>query len=186
MTLARTRTRIVIVILAALSLAIFGVTRLVASLTADPEPVQVGSLDSLTAEVTVAGWVDMDHNMSANAPGYQMPPAMMPGMPDQGEERMSVTVTVTNTSDQTRPLHPANEFTLRAAKGDRKWTEHSDDFGELPRLAPHSAVTGVIFFDLPPADVSDSPMWIEWSHSGDSASLSVPLNGAVPNHQHNP
>jgi Domain of unknown function (DUF4352) len=180
------RSRIMIVVLAALAAAIFGVTRLVASLGTEAEASQVASLGGLTAETSKAEWVGMDHDMSPNATGYTMPPAMMPGMPEQGEQRMSVSVTITNTGDQTRPLRPLEEFTLRTAKSDARWSAHSDSFGELPRLAPRSGVSGVLFFDLPPEDVADSDVWIEWSHEGSSTRLSVPLNGAVPKHQHNP
>lgn len=181
------RTRILIVVLAALAVAIFGATRLFATFGGQAQAtVQVASLDSMTAQVTRAAWVEMDHDMSGTAPGYQMPPAMMPGMPEQGNQRVSVAVTVSNTSDQTRQLRPGEEFTLRVAKGGKQWTAHSHTFGELPRLAPHTAVTGTLFFDLPPADLADSATWVEWSHQDSSARLFVPLNGAAPDHQHNP
>ena len=187
MSLARTRTRIVIVVLTAMSIAIFGITRLVLSLTAEAAPAQVGSVDNLTAEVTKAGWVDMDHDMSANAPGYQMPPQMMPGMPEEGKERLAVSVTVTNTTNDTRPVKPIEEFALHATKDGKLIPPHSDSFGELPRLAPHNAVNGVLFFDLPPGDVVDSATWLEWQHGDARARISVPMNGAGsgPGHQHN-
>jgi hypothetical protein len=175
------RTRIILVILAALAIAVFGVSRLIGSLATAAEASQVGSLDGLTTQVTKAGWVDMDHDMSGNAPGYQMPPAMMPGMPEQGKERIALTITVTNTSDRTRPLVPREEFALHAASAGDLVPPHS-------RLAPHNAVTGVLFFDVPPGDADHSDMWLEWSHDGTSAKVSVPLEGAGagPDHQHNP
>jgi len=180
------RTRIIIVLLAALAVTAFGVTRLFAAQSGAVEVSQVGNLDGLTAQVTTAGWVEMDHDMSGNAPGYQMPPAMMPGMPEQGQERIEVKLTIANVTDGTRPLRAGEEFTLHAAKGDKSWTAHSHTFGELPRLAGRHAVSGVLYFDLPPADVADSTTWIEWSHGGSSTRLFVPLNGAAPEHQHSP
>ncbi len=180
------RARILIIVAIALAIAIFGVTRLFAAFSVEAEATRTGSLDSMTSEVTGAGWVDMDHDMSGNAPGYQMPPAMMPGMPEQGEQRIAVAITIANTSDQTRQLYPGEEFVLHSAKGDKQWTAHSHTFGELPRLAPHSGVAGTLYFDLPPGDVADSAIWVEWSHGDTSARLSVPLNGATPpDHQHN-
>jgi hypothetical protein len=177
-----------LVVLAALAVAVLGVTRLIGSLSAEAPAGQVGSLNGLTAQVTTVGWVAMDHDMSTTAPGYQMPPAMMPGMPEQGKERLSVTVTVTNTSAGTRPVVPRDEFALHATKDGALIAPHSDTFGELPRLAPQNAVTGALFFDLPPGDVADSAAWIEWSHSGTSTKFAVPLNtaGSGPAHQHNP
>jgi hypothetical protein len=180
------RTRIIIVLLAALAVAAFGVTRLFVASSEAVEVSQVGTLDGLTAEVTTAGWVEMDHDMSANAPGYQMPPAMMPGMPEQGQQRIAVKLTVGNTTGATRPVRVGEEFTLHAAKDDKSWTPHSHTFGDLPRLAGRNAISGVLYFDLSPADVVDSATWIEWSHDGSSTRLFVPLNGAEPGHQHTP
>jgi hypothetical protein len=182
------RIRIVIVVVAALAAAIFGITRLIGALGAEAQASPTGSLDSLNVAVSNAGWLDMEHDMSTNAPGYQMPPAMMPGMPEQGKERLAITLTVMNTSDGSRPFRPAREFALHAGKGELI-TPHSDTFGEVaPRLAGHNAVTGTLFFDLPTGEVDDSATWLEWSHGGASARVSVPMNGAGsgPIHQHNP
>src|SRR6266540_1699256 len=140
--LSAPRVRIVVVVLAALSVAIFGIVRLVDSLRTEPQAGPVGHLDNLNVQVVTAGWVDMDHDMSANAPGYQMPPQMMPGMPEEGKERLAVNVTVTNTGDDTRPVRPIEEFALHATKDGQLIAPHSDSFGELPRLAPHNAVKG--------------------------------------------
>ncbi|WP_158882269.1 hypothetical protein [Amycolatopsis anabasis] len=169
------------VILAAVAVGLFGVGRLVAVLRAPPRAV-VGAEathDGVNVRVTAASWTGMDHDMSGTAPGYTMPPAMMPGMPAAGEQRLAVTVTVVNTSDETRPVRPAREFTLRAATGEKGWEPHSHTFGELPRLAAHNALAGTLFFDLPPADLNGSPAWIEWNHEGVVSRLSVPFNGAV-------
>jgi hypothetical protein len=179
---------IVVVVVAALAVTVLGVGRLVAGgAEGPPAAVQVATLADLSAQVSEAGWVDMDHDMSTDAPGYQMPPAMMPGMPTGDDQRLSVNITVVNTSDGTRPLRAATEFTLHTAKNDKQWAPHSDTFGDLPRLAPHNVVSGILFFDLPPGELADSPVWVEWSHDGAAARLTIPLNGAVPpEHPHNP
>jgi hypothetical protein len=180
------RARILIIVAVALAVAIFGITRLFASPSVEAEVSRTGSLDSMTAEVTKAGWVEMDHEMAGDAPGYQMPPGMMPGMPEQGEQRVAVAITIVNTSDQTRQLHPGEEFVLHSARDGKQWTAHSHTFGELPRLAPHSGVAGTLYFDLPPGDVADSDTWVEWTHGNTSARIFVPLNGATaPDHPHN-
>lgn len=181
------RVLVLIVVLVALSIAAFGAVRLIDSLRPELQATAVGHLDNLNVQVTTAGWVDMDHDMSANAKGYQMPPQMMPGMPEEGKERLAVNVTVTNTGTDTRPVKPIEEFALHATKDGQLIPPHSDSFGELPRLAPHNAVNGVLFFDLPPGDVVESA-WLEWQHGGDKARISVPMNGAGsgPEHQHNP
>lgn len=178
--------RITLVALAALAVAAVGVGTLAAS-PDDPGTADQATVDSLTTRITAAHWTAMDHDMSGDAPGYQMPPAMMPGMPENGDQRLAVSVTVVNTSDGTRPLRPGKEFTLHAGK-DRQWTSHSDTFGTLPRLAPHNAVTGILFFDVPPAELTDFPAWIEWTHDGAANRLVIPMAGvrSGPSHSHNP
>lgn len=179
---------IVIVVLAAMAVTGLGVSRLIfgghAPEAAAASP--TASIAGMTAQVTKVEWIGMDHDMSPDSPGYQMPPAMMPGMPTGDDQRLSVAVTLVNTSDETRPMQAAKEFVLRTGKNGKQWSPHSDTFGELPRLAPHNAVTGVIFFDLPPAEFTESPQWIEWTHGGTAARLGMPLDGAIvpPEHPH--
>lgn len=181
------RARLVGVLLVALAVTVFGVTQLVSAL-GDPEPTaptsQVASLDSLTTQVSSADWLSMDHDMSA--PGYQMPAQMMPGAPEKGQMRLSVRLSVVNSSADTRPIQPTKEFTLHSGK-DGKWSAQKGTFGDLPRLAPGNAVDGVLFFDLPPDGLASGPTWIEWTRGDTSTRLAIPLNGAVPEHsQHTP
>jgi hypothetical protein len=182
------RFRLVIIAAAALAVAAFGVLRLFAAADTPRAAAGQASLDSLTTQVNTAEWAKMDHDMSENAPGYQMPPAMMPGMPQGDDQRLAVTITVTNTSDETRAVKPGKEFILHAGKQGRTWSPHSHTFGDLPRLAPRNAVKGVLFFDLPPAELADSPAWIEWTHGDATSSLTIPMDGVGdgPSHSHNP
>jgi hypothetical protein len=179
-------TRIVIVTVAALGAAIFGVTRLFAAPAATEPAGQNATIEGLTTSVITAVWSKMDHDMAADAPGYQMPPQMMPGMPEQGKERLVVSVTVINTTDGTRPIGLSDEFALRVGEGGQRVTPHSDTFGDLPRLAAHNAVTGELFFDLAREDLARSPGWLEWTHKGTTTRLAIPLDGAAaePKHQH--
>lgn len=180
------RARVVVVVVAAFAVAAVGVARLAASL-AEPATVSVqATVDDLTSRVSKAGWADMDHDMADDAPGYQMPPAMMPGMPENGDERLSIAVTVVNTSGDTRLLRPDKEFALRA--DGRRLTPHSDTFGDLPRLAGHNAVQGTLFFDLKPAELTSAPAYIEWTHDGTASRLTIPMDGvrSGPTHSHNP
>lgn len=178
--------RTVIIVLAASALATLGVVRLVVSSDTPATVAVQATVDSLTARVAAAEWTSMDHDMSGSATGYQMPPAMMPGMPENGDQRLSVSVTVVNIGDETRLLRPGTEFALHAGKEGRRWAPHSDTFGDLPRLAPRNAVTGALFFDLPPAELAGSPAWIEWTHSGTDSRLIIPMDGvsSPPTHSH--
>ena len=172
------------VVVLALAVTVLGAVRLVTAFAAaePPRPVAVtATLDGLTTQVSQAEWVFMDHG--EQLPGFQMPPAMMPGMPTGDDQRLSVKLTLTNDSDRTLPLHPGEEFTLRS--GDQRLTPHSDTFGELPRLAPHNAVTGILYFDVQPGFLANSTGWIEWTHSGEATGLALPLNGVTaPEHSH--
>lgn len=180
------RLQTVVVVLAASAAAATGVLHLLDS-PDSPAAASHATVDSLAARIATAGWTSMDHDMSGNAPGYQMPPAMMPGMPENGDQRLAVSVSVVNTSDETRQLRPDEEFVLRAGTKSGQWAPHSDTFGDLPRLAPHNAVTGTLFFDVPPAEFG-SPAWIEWTHGDTTNRLTIPMDGVggPPSHSHNP
>src|SRR5690242_8057167 len=119
-----TRARVGLVLVAAVAVTAVGVPRLVASLATPVTVSTQATVDSLNTRVSKADWTDMDHDMSSDAPGYQMPPAMMPGMPTDGEQRLSVTVTVVNTSDDTRLLRPGKEFALRTGTGGQARAPH--------------------------------------------------------------
>ncbi|GAB3904515.1 hypothetical protein GCM10029964_098380 [Kibdelosporangium lantanae] len=168
---------ITLVLVVAAAIAFLGVRSYVVGTNARPsaEVRQSAAIGGLTASVGSADWVVMDHDMSSTAPGYQMPPAMMPGMPADGQQRLEVAVTVVNTTGETRPVRPGREFMVRTDSGDPPLPPHSDTFGELPRLAPGSAVSGMLYFDLPP----HSPAWIEWNHEGVTARLQI---GVAPPH----
>ena len=143
-------------------------------------PAPVANAGELRAETGEATWLGMDHNMSPTASGYQMPPAMMPGMPATGEDRLSVAVALENTGGRTVPIDPGAEFTLHAAPGQPGKQVYGTTFGALPRLGPHSVVNGVLFFDLPPADLTPAA-WLDWNHQGTVARLTV---GPVSPHAH--
>lgn len=178
--------RTVAVVVAAAAVAVVGVLRLVAApdSSAAAAVTDQGTVDSMVTQVTAAEWTGMD-GMDHDGPGYQMPPAMMPGMPEDGDQRLSVSLTVTNTGDTTRPLRPAEEFVLFAGTESGQYPVHTDTFGELPRLPPNNAVKGILYFDLPPENL-EPPAWIEWTHGDTAIRLTVPMDGLgdVPSHSH--
>jgi hypothetical protein len=140
------------------------------------------SLDGLTAAVNEAGWLNMDMPQTG---GYQMPAGMMPGMPAAGDGRLALTVTVVNTTSDTRPLRATDEFSVRTAHDGKRWTAVSASFGDLPRLAPGNGVTGMLYFDLPATDFAGpGTAWVEWHHLGATSALEIPLVGAAPAHSH--
>jgi hypothetical protein len=174
-----------VAVVAAFAVMVVGIIQFsgVLDARADAERSSGAPLGDLTVSVERAGWLSMDHGQ---ATGYQMPAAMMPGMPADGHERFSVTVTIVNSGGATRPLQAVKEFSLRAANG-KRWnpTEHS--FGELPRLGPGNAVTGQLYFDLPADELPDlTAARLDWEYQGGRRELLIPIGGAepAPQHQH--
>lgn len=170
------RPRIVVLVLAALAVAGFGVTGLVDTWTAPPTVVHEGNLDGMHARIAEASWVNLADMAKGMASG--MPMNKMANMPKDGDGRVEVKVNVTNPTDQTRLFLAAEEFALRAERGGKRWIPSSDTFGDLPRLAPRNAVNGILYFDMPPADLKDTMVWLEWTREGGTAALNVPLSGS--------
>lgn len=141
------------------------------------------TLGGLSLRLHDAGWLSMDgHNMD-NQGGYQMPAQMMPGAPVGDDMRLGVPVTLVNTSDEVRWFNLAEEFFLRGGRTDQPRTLHSDTLGRLNRLAPGSAVDGVLYFDTVVPDAGDPSLYLEWRRAGDSTRLTIPLlGGPTPDH----
>lgn len=157
------------------------------ALSSVAEPVRpwAAASDGVAANVREAQWVEMDHEEMTGGPGYQMPLSMMPGMPADGQARLAVSVTVTNTTEVGRPVDPAQEFVLRNTSGDDSWHPVSDTFAGLSRLGPGSASDGVLFFDLPVPDNDKGQLYVAWEHGDDSVRLSVePGSGENVTHSH--
>lgn len=112
-------------------------------------------------------------------PGYQMP--QMPGMPPEGQARLTVPVTLRNTGGQVRTFDLPAEFVLRGGRDDKPRSLYADTIGELPRLAPGTAVSGALYFDLEPPKAGDPPLYLVWTRAGESVRLAVsPTGVAVP------
>jgi hypothetical protein len=153
-----------------------------------PAPVEHAvARDGMAAAVTAARWVSSGHEhdeAQANGPGgYAMPLSMMPGMVPEGQMRLLVTLTLTNSADAGRPLDTAKEFVLRDARNDSSWPLKADSFGGLPRLGPASAVRGTLYFDLPPPTDS-TRLYVDWKRDGRSIRLAVPIDGNNAGHSH--
>lgn len=177
--------------LAALVLAVAGVAQLILGwmparglASALPQRSAVAT-DGVAAQVRQARWIAHDHNdESGTGPGYQMPLSMMPGMPADGDVRLAVSVTVTNTGTVGRAVDPAAEFTLRNASTDESWPPRADTFDGLARLGSRSAADGVLFFDLPQEEADSSQLYVHWKHADWSARLTVQPDQDAGSHSH--
>jgi len=126
----------------------------------------------------------MDGHDMNNQGGYQMPAQMMPGAPVGDDMRFGVPLTLVNTSAEVRQFNLIEEFFLLGGRIDRPRTLHSDTFGQLSRLSPGSAVSGVLYFDTVVPDASDPPLYLEWRRDGETTALAIPRLAGAPNHGH--
>jgi hypothetical protein len=147
------------------------------------------ALDGMQATVAKAQWLaheDMDPIPATDAPvgpaGYQMPAAMMPGMPAEGQSRMMIELNMSNDAGQARALDPETEFILRNEQGET-WLTEGDTFGGFSRLNPSNGVTGAVFFDVPTDGAAQHQWVLEWKRDGRTTRLAVPL-GNAPAHSH--
>jgi hypothetical protein len=144
-------------------------------------PVAVANApDGTAAAVTASRWLSHDEQADQAGSGFQMPLSMMPGMPADGQVRLAVSLSLTNSSGALRALDPAAEFVLRDERSGEQWQQVADSFGGLPRLSPHSGADGVVFFDLAPPTDNGRNLYLYWKHSSMSARLAITLNGAAP------
>jgi hypothetical protein len=122
------------------------------------------------------------HDMNSQG-GYQMPAQMMPGAPVGDDMRLGVPLTLVNTSEDARQFNLLDEFFLAGGRNKAARPLHSDTFGQLARLAPGSAVDGVLYFDTEVPSPSDPPLYLGWRRDGAEARIAVPLMGDRPDHE---
>jgi hypothetical protein len=145
-----------------------------------------GSLGGITARPHDAGWLGMDHDMSNQAGGYQMPAQMMPGAPEGDDMRLGIPLTLVNTDKRVREFNLAEEFSLGGGRNDEPRLPHSDTFGQLARLNPGSAVDGVLYFDTVVPNDTDAPLYLLWKRDGGTVRLAIPFLGGTSDHEHSP
>lgn len=175
----------VAIVAAALATAVSGLLVVVDQRAARHGPAPASAtLGGLTAAVGTAAWAMPDHVMplpggdgqSGGQPGYQMPPQMMPGMPTGDDVRLSVPLTLENTSGATRRFDLAAEFVLRGGREAQPRTPQANTFGELNRLGRGSAVNGVLYFDVEAPAANDPPLYLEWTRDGEATRITISLD----------
>jgi mono/diheme cytochrome c family protein len=115
-------------------------------------------VDGLFLRLESSEWLHdgMDHSGS----GFQMPSSMAPGMPIEGQTRLSVEVSVTNTDRQAHSFH-AEELELRSSNG-AVWPSLSSEV-EAITLAPGEIVNSILQFDVPQTLPG---VRLVWAHAG--------------------
>jgi cytochrome c2 len=138
-------------------------------------------LDGLRIDLLKAGWVadEMHHGGG----GFPMPTSMMPSLPEEGAERLTVRIALWNDSDEPRRLS-ASEFALRSELG-RTWNALPAPDLDGIRIAPESGLNASLHFDY--RDPSreertfDTSFRVVWTHGDDEVGFPVPH---PPSHDH--
>ena len=179
------RTKWIAMLVAAVVIAGTGAVLTARRLAGTPSAMpNAATVDGLAATLDRAGWMSMDDGHHDNQGGYQMPAQMMPGAPTGDDRRFGIPLTLTNTDDEVRGFNLAAEFLLRGGPQDVPRRLHSDTFGQLARLAPGSAVDGVLYFDTVVPGPSDAPLYLQWNRAGKTVALSIPLLAGEAPHPH--
>lgn len=125
--------------------------------------VREAMLNGLFLRLESADWVH--DTMVHTDTGYQMPAAMVPGMPLAGQERLSVEVSIRNTSRQRREFN-AEELELRSADN-AIWPAISSEITSM-MLDPGETISSILQFDVP-EKLSNARL--VWSRGGASVNL---------------
>lgn len=167
--------------LGAVALALGTAGALELSSALERRAVRSARIDGIALQLLGAGWVadEMHHSGS----GFPMPTSMMPSLPTDGAERLTVRVALWNTSTTTRSL-AAENFELRSELG-RRWAALPAQDIEGVTIAPGSGLNASLHFDY--RDPSrreqelDSTFRVVWSYGEEEASFPVPH---PPSHDH--
>jgi hypothetical protein len=173
------RTQAVAVVVAALVLGLVGAGMLAFMLRerahAATDEVTVGGLE---LRVESAKWEELQMN---HDPGFQMPPAMMPGAPADGDQRLRLAVELTNHSRDPKLL-TKGEFHVEGPGG-TSWPVTVDSIG-VSQLNPGLAISGGLHFDLPLKSIrkGDPGLVLVWDRAGKVRRIPIQLDGAAPSH----
>ena len=143
--------------------------------------VRRAELEGVSLELLASGWVadEMHHGGS----GFPMPTSMMPSLPRDGAERLTVRVALWNGAAHVQRLN-ASQFELRSELGQRWPALPAPDLDEVA-LAPGASLNASLHFDY--RDPSrrerelDTSFRLVWRRGADEASFPVPH---PPSHDH--
>lgn len=128
-----------------------------------PLVVAVGDLapaGALSLQAEMAEWVG--HDMG----GQKMPPTMMPGMPEEGQRRLHVELTLRNSrgAGAGAEMARAREFRLISAHGG-SWSALRGSFEEAA-VGPGQMRTEDLYFDVPEQEANLQDLRLVWSRGG--------------------
>ncbi len=127
--------------------------------------------------VGVSEWVDPG-DMNEEAQVFPMPASMMPGMPDAGEGRLHMEVSLKNPAGGVVEYSSA-EFRLEAESG-TVWEPFQSSF--LPgTLGPREALSGDIYFDVPQ---TNEGLYLVWTKDGSRIYMPAANGAEVKQHLH--
>lgn len=141
----------------------------------------------LTLSVDQMVWMSNDMTgqgpLASQSQGFVMDPSMMPGFQSVDDNRLHLTVTLTNgTSDAQQ--YALSDFRVFAPSG-HSWA-NSDDGGKTSVkqawLGPGYGATVDLYFDIPTTESKN--LSIQWSRDGSSVQIPVDTSGKPQPHHH--
>lgn len=169
-----------VIVTVASAIAAIGFVMALNQLGTGQAPSTTETLGGLTVQVNTSGWLSDDHHGDMPMAGYQMPGQMMPGMPEGDRVRLSIPITLRNTSGSPRGFTAAAEFRLVGGQEAGAQAPTTDTFGAVTRLHPDTSVNGVLYFDVLGPATTDRPFRLEWARDGGTVRLPVPALGTAP------
>jgi hypothetical protein len=146
-------------------------------------------MDGITVDVRASEWAPLSpaDPTVLDQSGFAMPSQMLPGAPGDGEVRLGVRVTLSNTTSAPEEFSLVEDFTMTGGLEPEPAPLSADTVGEVGRLGPGSALNAVLYFDLAaPEDEDMPPLYLKWTRGRDAVLIPVPLPGgeAPEPHQH--
>ena len=138
-------------------------------------PGQEAEASGVSLRIDFTEWLNHEDAHQDQGEVFPMPASSMPGMPEEGLQRLQVELTLQNLGDASRDFRP-EEFSVRSVSGE-SWPPMASTF-QPGTLGPGQALNGVVFFDVPEAE---SGVYLVWTRGGTQVYNPI---GDVPVHDH--
>ncbi len=110
---------------------------------------------------------------------FPMPATMMPGMPEEGTNRLQFEVMVENAGLTATDISPSNFYLLSEAG--TSWTPLMGGTLRDDTLEPHQILSTIVAFDVPELESEDVAIYLVWRRNDEETRFAV---DAHLNHDH--
>lgn len=126
-------------------------------------------------EIDVVDHDDEEGEVIEGADGFDRPPTMTPGTPDEGFQRMQVDLTFLNKGANPLDIGP-EDFLLEGADG-QVWTPLLGGTFGLTTLLPGQTLNTIVAYDVPELDV-EQQIDLLWQANGNNIRFTISAPGA--------